>query len=235
MLRISFGLGRIWRDQGEPTRRGVCAEKNSQGHALFLLPLVMSAGCAGLAWADPAPVVQNGVPLQVVPTFKETGAPSFSFPTGSNSTVGGNGGGTTGAGTGGTNDGGSYNGGGGNGTGTLASDYSSLVGQSVGNGQCVALVQATSDVGLTATWSPGQQVQGNTDIAVGTVIATFGSDGTYMNTSGQSHAAIYLGQNATGIQVEDQWSGQPAQVRTIPWTTANTYKSGSQFYVVSHS
>jgi hypothetical protein len=234
MLRISFGLGRIWNDQGEPTRRLVRAEKHSRGQALIFLPLVLSAGWGGLAWADPAPVVQTGVPLQVVPTFKETGAPSFSFPTGSDSTQGGTGGGTTG-GTGGTGAGGGYNGGGGNGTGTLASDYSGLVGQSVGSGECVALVQATSNVGLTATWSPGQQVQGNTDIPVGSVIATFGSDGTYTNTYGQSHAAIYLGQDATGIMVEDQWLNQPAVVRHINWTTTNTYESGSQFYVVSHS
>nr|WP_318655157.1 BPSL0067 family protein [Methylocapsa sp. RX1] len=203
------------------------------GSALFYLPLAISAGFVGLAWADPAPVTQNGVPLQVVPTFKETGAPSFSFPTGSDSTQGGTGGGTTG-GTGGTSDGGGYNGGGGNGTGTLATNYSSLVGQSVGSGECVALVQATSNVGLTATWSPGQQVQGNTDIPVGSVIATFGSDGTYTNTYSQSHAAIYLGQDSTGILVEDQWLNHPASTRVIPWTTSNSYESGSQFYVVSH-
>jgi len=233
MLRISFGLGRIWRDQGELTRRGVRAENSCRGHALFLVPLVLSAGWGGLALGDPAPVVQNGVPLQVVPTFKETGAPSFSFPTGSDSTQGGTGGGATG-GTGGSGGGGGYNGGGGNGTGTLATNYSGLVGQSVGSGECVALVQATSNVGLTATWSPGQQVQGNSDIPEGTVIATFGTDGTYTNTYGQSHAAIYLSQDSTGIWVQDQWLGQPDHVRHIDWTTSNAYESGSQFYVVSH-
>jgi len=67
------------------------------------------------------------------------------------------------------------------------------------------------------------------------VIATFGSDGTYTNTVGQSHAAIYLGQDSTGIIVEDQWSGQVATQRHINWTTTNSYESGSRFYVVSHA
>src|SRR5271166_5535744 len=71
-------------------------------------------------------------------------------------------------------------------------------------------------------------------IAVGTVIATFGSDGTYTNTYGQSHTAIYLGQDSSGIFVEDQWLGQAAQTRHINWTTTNSYESGSQFYVVTH-
>ena len=116
----------------------------------------------------------------------------------------------------------------------IATGYADLLGQSVGTGQCVALAQASSDVGYTSTWSPGAQVEGETDIAVGTVIATFGSDGTYTNTYGQSHTAIYLGQDSSGIFVEDQWLGQPAQTRHINWTTTNSYESGSQFYVVTH-
>ena len=117
----------------------------------------------------------------------------------------------------------------------VASGYADMLGQSVGTGQCVALAQATSDVGYTSTWSPGAQVEGDTDIAVGTAIATFGSDGTYTNTYGQSHTAIYLGQDSSGIFVEDQWLGQPAQTRHINWTTTNSYESGSQFHVVTHS
>ncbi len=115
----------------------------------------------------------------------------------------------------------------------IATGYADLLGQSVGTGQCVALAQASSDVGYTSTWSPGAQVEGQTDIAVGTVIATFGSDGTYTNTYGQSHTEIYLGQDNSCIFVADQWLGQPAQTRHINWTTTNSYESGSQFYVVT--
>ena len=110
------------------------------------------------------------------------------------------------------------------------------MGQSVGTGQCVALAQATSDVGYTSTWSPGAQVEGETDIAVGTVIATFGSDGTYTNTYGQSHTAIYLGQNNSRhfCRGSVAWAGGLNPL-SYPWTTDNSYESGSKFYVVTHS
>ena len=39
MLRISFGLGRIWRDRGEQVRCGARAEHKMLGSALFYLPL----------------------------------------------------------------------------------------------------------------------------------------------------------------------------------------------------
>ena len=184
--------------------------------------------------ADPHAVTPSGLPQQIAPTYPEPSLPAFQYPqsgflidTGAVSgatdiptdgttppTFTGNGSGVSGA--------------------TVASNYTEFLGQSVGSGQCVALAQATSNVGNTSTWVPGSQVQGNTNIAAGTVIATFGSDGTYTNTPGQSHTAIYLGQNDQGIQVLDQWAGTAAHYRTIPWTTSNSYESGSQFHVVSH-
>lgn len=120
---------------------------------------------------------------------------------------------------------------------SVASGYEQYVGQSVGSGQCVALVQqADSSVGLTATWTQGAQVQGNTDLAPGTAIATFDGSGKYANaTDGSSHAAIYLGQDAAGnIQVEDQWLGHPASVRTIRASGSTQANSGSAFYVIGH-
>lgn len=120
---------------------------------------------------------------------------------------------------------------------SVASGYEKFVGQSVGSGQCVALVQqADSSVGLTATWTQGAQVQGNTDLAPGTAIATFDGSGKYANaTDGSSHAAIYLGQDAAGnIQVEDQWLGHPASVRTIRASGSTQANSGSAFYVIGH-
>jgi hypothetical protein len=187
---------------------------------------------AGGSYAgDPQAVIPSGLPVQVKPTFQEPYGPSFSFPQGGVVDTGGVAGATdTSSSTGG------YSGTGSGVAGaTVATDYLAMQGQSVGSGQCVALVQATSDVGLTSTWTPGDVVQGNTNLAAGTVIATFGSDGTYTNTVGQSHAAIYLGQDSTGIIVEDQWSGQVATQRHINWTTTNSYESGSKFYVVSHA
>ena len=194
----------------------------------LLPPLLIGlslVAAAGHGRADPHAVFPSGLPVQVVPKFPEPGLPAFSYPQGAPDT-----GRVTDAVDVGTGQGGGggigYKGAGNGVSGaTLAQNYSDFVGQSVGSGECVALVQAASNVGLTSTWSPGTQVQGNTDIAAGTVIATFGADATYTNTYGPSHAAIYLGQNSTGIQVEDQWLGQPAQIRTIPWITQNSYES----------
>ena len=126
------------------------------------------------------------------------------------------------------------------GGGSVATNYSQYLNQYVGTGQCVALVQAAaSSVGLTATWTQGSAVQGNMSLQPGTAIATFGPNGTYTNsTDGSSHAAIYLGQNAQGIQVEDQWVGHPASIRTIAWsstTSSSAANNGSAFYVVSHA
>lgn len=195
--------------------------------ALVWGAMLCSAPRAG---ADPVPVVESGLPPTAIPTYRERGAPNFSYPAGgTNAGQGGSGGPNGGGGSGG-----GYNGNGGPGAGTIARGYSQYDGQSVGSGQCVALAQATSNVGLTSTWVPGEQVQGATNIAPGTVIATFGDNGTYTNTPGQSHTAIYLGQDDRGIQVMDQWVGQPAHVRWINWSTNNTYESGSRFYVVSH-
>jgi hypothetical protein len=178
------------------------------------------AGAWVAAWAGPGPVTPPQVPVQVNPVFPEPGAPEFKFPVGTPVDGGGGGGDGGGKGVDGA---------------TIAHDYQGLEGQVVGSGQCVALAQATSDVGLTATWSPGDLVQGNNDLAYGTVIATFGPDGDYTNTPGQSHTAIYLGQDDAGIWVEDQWVGQVAHERHIDWVTNNPYEGGGKFHVVDHA
>lgn len=72
-----------------------------------------AASTVTVAHADPQVVLQNGLPVQVHPTFPEPGLPAFSFPDGSSSSVGGSssgGGGTTDGGGGsssGTSSGGS--------------------------------------------------------------------------------------------------------------------------------
>lgn len=93
-------------------RRGVCLnrldDEDSLGRrgalglksARCLLVLLGLAGAAGPAIADVGPQTINGVPQQVVPTYQETGVPSFTVqpgqatspPTG---TTGGSGGGGT--------------------------------------------------------------------------------------------------------------------------------------------
>jgi hypothetical protein len=217
-------------------------ERKKRRFAAGVWPLLASVGFgAGIATsdclADPTIISPNGLPVQVKPTFPEPGLPAFNFPQSGLSDTGGVIGAVTiGGGSGSGSSLGSYSGTGSGVSGAIvATGYADLLGQNVGTGQCVALAQASSDVGYTSTWSPGSQVEGNTDIAVGTVIATFGSDGTYTNTYGQSHTAIYLGQDDSGMYVEDQWLGHAASTRVIPWTTSNSYESGSKFYVVTHN
>lgn len=118
--------------------------------------------------------------------------------------------------------------------------------QLVGTGQCVAFVQAVTQAGLTKTWKRGEQVKGAT-LAPGTAIATFDTSGKYANdTRGKSHAAIYLGQNAAGIQVLDQWhhrrkmpdgtivdAPHPVQERTIFFQkNVKEVDDGSNYYVI---
>ena len=93
-------------------------------------------------------------------------------------------------------------------------------------------------LGPTATWTAGAPVQGNTALRVGTVIATFNSAGQYANaTDGSSHAAIYLGQDSSGLHVLDQWAGKDASVRTIPWSHpgAAAANTGATYRVVETS
>jgi hypothetical protein len=86
------------------------------------------------------------------------------------------------------------------------------LGRVVENGQCVRFVQVVSGIGHTSTWRQGPSVRDNPDIVPGTVIATFNANGRYANdTTGRSHAAIYLAQDEHGVRVIDQWVG-----RTVP-------------------
>jgi hypothetical protein len=66
----------------------------------------------------------------------------------------------------------------------------------------------------------------------------FDADGRYGNhTDGSSHAAIYLAQDVSGLQVLDQWKGstvQPVHERSIRFKNGVGAKvnDGDQFYVV---
>jgi len=128
----------------------------------WLWPLLAPVGLAlvvagGESWADSAIVSPNGLPVQVHPTFPEPGLPAANFPQGGLSDAGGVAGAVTvpgGSDSGPTTDSnsGSYSGTGSGVAGAIvAAGYSDLLGQSVGTGECVALAQATSNVGYTST------------------------------------------------------------------------------------
>lgn len=128
----------------------------------------------------------------------------------------------------------------------VASSPRTFLGTSVGNGQCVAFARAAAAIGHTQTWKRGVQVRGAT-IIPGTAIATFDQNGKYENdTPGRSHAAIYLGQDAVGILVLDQWvqrsrmpdgtmkeQVQPVHERRIRFQpNAKAVNDGRNYYVI---
>ena len=118
-----------------------------------------------------------------------------------------------------------------------------LSGTSSGDGQCVALVKRAAHAPPTSFWRRGALVKGNARLQPGTVIATFDPIGRYGNhTNGTSHAAIYLGQDANGIRVLDQWVEtrghkpwhRPASERTIRFgaTHDHAVNNADNYYVV---
>jgi hypothetical protein len=109
----------------------------------------------------------------------------------------------------------------------IASRPDALEGRVVGAGYCVDLVKAAAGVPRTAAWQKGAEVLGNRQIAQGTAIATFESDGSYTSESG-NHAAIYLYQDDRGIWVYDQWQGQPVHKRLIRFDGGSGGKWGSK-------
>ena len=93
---------------------------------------------------------------------------------------------------------------------TLA-DYQQYVGSYYGaNEQCVSLTRDfDSSLPPSSQWQQGELVEGATDIAPGTPIATFNFNGAYGPSdspggeSGVSHTGIYLGQDSSGVQILD--------------------------------
>lgn len=85
-------------------------------------------------------------------------------------------------------------------------NFESLEGQpKKGNGQCVRLLEAIiTHMPTAAFWKEGARVKGNFNIPKGTAIATF-MNGIYPNHHHGNHAAIYIGQDAQGIWVIDQF------------------------------
>jgi hypothetical protein len=116
----------------------------------------------------------------------------------------------------------------------VAANPKKLKGNIVGNGHCVAYARQTAIMPPTPVWRQGDPVRGNNRITVGSAIATFDEKNSYGNrTDGTSHVAIYLGQDAVGIQVLDQWVGQPVHERTIYFRdAAHKVNDGRNYYVV---
>lgn len=107
---------------------------------------------------------------------------------------------------------------------------------SSGHAECVEFIRQTLGAPPTDSWREGKKVtQGDLTILPGTPIATF-INGKYPQAGATGkHAAIYLGQNAQGIQVLDQWRSQGVvKPRTIKWhpTDHSLSDNGNAFSVV---
>ena len=130
------------------------------------------------------------------------------------------------------------------------SDLGKVYGSGAYRGQCAQLTEALSGVGTTPTWKQGVQVRGNTSLAPGTPIATFnynwggraryGSEAQPVGVSGMSHTGIYLGQDANGLYMLNQWNSNGhcsgATVSYYPWDSNaghNGAEGGSHYYTIS--
>jgi len=112
---------------------------------------------------------------------------------------------------------------------------SSRVGQVLGSppykGECAAGVQqlfaeAGLPLGLTSSWVQGPKVRGSR-IPPGTAIASF-RGGKYW-----THAAVFVRETAEGIEVYDQWVGQPWHKRVLRFDRAHDGRnSGDDFYAI---
>lgn len=96
-------------------------------------------------------------------------------------------------------------------------DVEALEGHAVyRDGECVALVQAVTNVGPTIGWRQGPRVVDLSYLNPGTVIANF-VNGRFPNKHGY-HAALFIGFargsacKIMSIQVMDQWRGRKDHV-----------------------
>lgn len=88
----------------------------------------------------------------------------------------------------------------------------------------------------------GDLVKGDYDVQIGTAIATFDNYGKYADQPVGNHAAIYMGQDAQGIMVIDQWNNrrngaivgkQAPHIHMLLFDDKRPYvDNGNNFYVV---
>jgi hypothetical protein len=108
------------------------------------------------------------------------------------------------------------------------------LGHPIDDGHCVRLLQVLGDLPETKLWRRGALAKGG-DLARGTAIATFHAEGHYENdTTGRSHAAIFLAETPAGLRVIDQWVGQPVHERLIRFRggAGKAANDGDRFYVI---
>ncbi|KAA6455738.1 hypothetical protein DYQ86_27100 [Acidobacteria bacterium AB60] len=97
-------------------------------------------------------------------------------------------------------------------------------------------MRQTLSAPATRFWKEGKKItKGDLTPLPGTAIATFEKGHYPQDRDTGKHAAIYLGQDADGIQVLDQWKSQGhVEKRTIPWKPhrAGASNDGSKFSII---
>lgn len=107
-----------------------------------------------------------------------------------------------------------------------------------GNAECVEFVRQTTSAPHTTLWRKGLKVSEAQigQIPRGTAIATFDDSGRYPTDQLGKHAAIYLGHDAQGITVLDQWKKQgevkKRYIRFSNPTATSRSDMGNMFYVI---
>ena len=114
----------------------------------------------------------------------------------------------------------------------VAENPQQWLGKVVGNGHCVALVQAAAKAPHTSLWRAAGDLRMWDNLEPGLVIATFQDDRYQNRTNGDSHAALLLAVRDDGIEVIDQWVGQPTHTRVIRWEGTTPANSASAYSVV---
>lgn len=117
----------------------------------------------------------------------------------------------------------------------FAVDPGHYAGERIDNGHCVRFCQvACRTLPHTLHWVAGRKVRGG-GVAPYAIIATFDATGRYANaTDGTSHAAVFVQETEQGIEVWDQWQGQPVHRRMIRFRDGQgrPVNDGDQFFVV---
>lgn len=124
-------------------------------------------------------------------------------------------------------------------TQVTAENAKDFTGRYIGvNQECASLTKAFAPgVGPASTWQPGQQLSPSNLPAVGTPVATFnngayGPPGAPGGASGYSHTGIFVGSNAQGFQILDQYNGSGgAKITTIPWSKTG-YQGADKYHVI---
>ena len=112
--------------------------------------------------------------------------------------------------------------------------------QKVGDGECVALIQAYTKAGWTGRWRQGAAVLNNRTLRAGTAIATF-EKGRWPLHRHKKHAAFFLRHDPEGFWVIDQYADKPRiesrliKVKSEADRAKSTYSpsnDAAKFYVI---